>query len=89
MTAAPTSEQPIVDAEIVADSVDAPEPTTVDPAGIEDTIADDFGTPDIDDATRAAAGEREPASRRTAVRAAARPAVTPARCRPRSTSPRW
>ena len=30
----------------------------VDPAGTEDAIADDFGTPDIDDATRAAAGER-------------------------------
>jgi 1-acyl-sn-glycerol-3-phosphate acyltransferase len=27
------------------------------PAGVEDTIDDDFGTPDIDDAARAAAGE--------------------------------
>jgi 1-acyl-sn-glycerol-3-phosphate acyltransferase len=63
MTAASTSEQPIVDAEIVADSVDAPESDeTVDPAGIEDTIADDFGTPDIDDADWAAAGEHDPAS---------------------------
>ena len=63
MTAASTSEQPIVDAEIVADSVDAPEiDEAVDPAGIEDTIADDFGTPDIDDADWAAAGEHDPAS---------------------------
>jgi 1-acyl-sn-glycerol-3-phosphate acyltransferase len=63
MTAPPTSEQLIVDAEIVADSVDAPESDeAVDPAGIEDTIADDFGTPDIDDADWAAAGEHDPAS---------------------------
>jgi 1-acyl-sn-glycerol-3-phosphate acyltransferase len=41
-----------------------------DPAGAEDTIDDDFGTPDIDDATRVAAGEHgaaeeEPADDRT------------------------
>ena len=32
-----------------------------DPAGIEDAIGDDFGTPDIDDAAWAAAGEHGPA----------------------------
>lgn len=34
-----------------------PADPTLDPAGTDDTIADDFGTPDIDDATRAAADE--------------------------------
>ncbi|HEU4544758.1 MAG TPA: 1-acyl-sn-glycerol-3-phosphate acyltransferase [Microlunatus sp.] len=52
--------EPIVDAEIVDEPVTAPETgdgEPVDPAGAEDTIADDFGTPDIDDASWAAAGE--------------------------------
>lgn len=54
--------EPIIDAEIVDEPVAAPvteaeAEETVDPAGVEDTIADDFGTPDIDDAAWAAAGE--------------------------------
>ncbi|HVK34742.1 MAG TPA: 1-acyl-sn-glycerol-3-phosphate acyltransferase [Microlunatus sp.] len=53
-------EPPIVDAEIVDEPAATPETEgeeAVDPAGVEDTIADDFGTPDIDDAAWAAAGE--------------------------------
>ncbi len=54
--------EPIIDAEIVDEPVAAPETEAeaedaVDPAGVEDTIDDDFGTPDIDDAAWAAAGE--------------------------------
>ncbi len=48
-----TDPSEIVDAEIVGEPVEEP----VDPAGLEDGIPDDFGTPDIDDASWAAAGE--------------------------------
>ena len=39
------------------ESADAERDDSGDPAGVEDAIGDDFGTPDIDDASWAAAGE--------------------------------
>ena len=50
--AATPGERPVDDADAWSSADDL-----LDPAGTDDTIADDFGTPDIDDATRAAAGE--------------------------------
>jgi 1-acyl-sn-glycerol-3-phosphate acyltransferase len=52
----PAPPEPVDLATDDADSTDEPDATD-DPAGVEDIIGDDFGTPDMDDASWAAAGE--------------------------------